>query len=304
MAGSTVWECELGGGGIFLNLGCILQEVEYVKQEAKLVYLLECLQKTAPPVLIFAEKQTDVDDVHEYLMSKDVDAVAVHGQKTQEERAEAIDQFKVCRAPQLQALDAVNDSVWSARRWTLENPCSDQADGLNPPGPGLQCFGHLRCAAAFLSRSEATSRGGGGGGAPWDERLQWRASLLWQCIQMTTLMGTQAGKADVLVATDVASKGLDFPDIQHVINFDMPSEIENYVHRIGRTGRCGKTGIATTFINKNQSESILLDLKHLLKEAKQRIPPVLMVSFHLSFVCHCFPDAYNICLTYWGNEDA
>lgn len=46
--------------------------------------------------------------------------------------------------------------------------------------------------------------------------------------------------------------------------------------RIGRTGRCGKTGIATTFINKNQSESILLDLKHLLKEAKQRIPPVLM----------------------------
>lgn len=48
------------------------------------------------------------------------------------------------------------------------------------------------------------------------------------------------------------------------------------VHRIGRTGRSGKTGIATTFINKNQSESILLDLKHLLKEAKQRIPPVLL----------------------------
>jgi len=87
----------------------------------------------------------------------------------------------------------------------------------------------------------------------------------------------QAGRKDVLVATDVASKGLDFPDIQHVINYDMPDEIENYVHRIGRTGRCGKTGIATTFINKNQSESILLDLKHLLQEAKQRIPPVLMV---------------------------
>ena len=70
-------------------------------------------------------------------------------------------------------------------------------------------------------------------------------------------------------------EGLDFPDIQHVINYDMPEEIENYVHRIGRTGRCGKTGIATTFINKNQSETVLLDLKHLLREAKQRIPPVL-----------------------------
>ena len=89
----------------------------------------------------------------------------------------------------------------------------------------------------------------------------------------------QGGDKDVLVATDVASKGLDFPNIQHVINYDLPNEIENYVHRIGRTGRSGKTGIATTFINKNQSESILLDLKHLLREAKQRIPPILLVGF-------------------------
>lgn len=57
----------------------------------------------------------------------------------------------------------------------------------------------------------------------------------------------------------------------------MPNEIENYVHRIGRTGRAGKTGVATTFINKNCDETTLLDLKALLKEAKQRIPPVLMM---------------------------
>lgn len=105
------------------------------------------------------------------------------------------------------------------------------------------------------------------------------------------------GKADVLVATDIASKGLDFNEIQHVINFDMPKEIEDYgesscvytilfnsvltffksitVHRIGRTGRSGKTGVATTFINRSCSEQILLDLKYLLREAKQRVPPVL-----------------------------
>lgn len=46
-----------------------------------------------------------------------------------------------------------------------------------------------------------------------------------------------AGQKDVLIATDVASKGLDFEGIQHVVNYDMPEEIENYVHRIGRTGR-------------------------------------------------------------------
>ena len=158
----------------------VIQEVEYVKQEAKIVYLLECLQKTAPPVIIFCERKGDVDDIHEYLLLKGVEAVSIHGGKDQSERNEAIQLYK-------------------------------------------------------------------------------------------------EGKKDVLVATDVAAKGLDFADIQHVINFDMPPEIENYVHRIGRTGRCGKTGVATTFINKSCEETTLLDLKHLLKEAHQRIPPVLMI---------------------------
>lgn len=48
----------------------------------------------------------------------------------------------------------------------------------------------------------------------------------------------------------------------------MPRDIESYVHRIGRTGRCGKTGLSTTFINRTQEIGILLDLKYLLKEAK------------------------------------
>ncbi len=59
----------------------VIQEVEYVKQEAKIVYLLECLQKTPPPVLIFCENKSDVDDIHEYLLLKGVEAVAIHGGK-------------------------------------------------------------------------------------------------------------------------------------------------------------------------------------------------------------------------------
>eukprot|EP00605_Chrysophyceae_sp_TOSAG23-4_P000505 GSChrysophyteH1.ASY1.ANO1.567.1 assembled CDS len=146
--------------------------------DSRVVYLLECLQKTAPPVIIFSDRKGDVDEIHEYLLVKGVAAASIHGDKSQAERNDAIRQYKECTK-------------------------------------------------------------------------------------------------DVLVATDIAAKGLDFPDIQHVINFDMPSEIENYVHRIGRTGRSGKTGVATTFINKDVPESALLDLKHLLIEAKQRVPPVL-----------------------------
>lgn len=83
-------------------------------------------------------------------------------------------------------------------------------------------------------------------------------------------------KKDVLVANDIASKGIDLQNIQHVINFDMPNEIEDYVHRIGRTGRGGSTGIATTFVDPTScSEAVLLDLKLLLAEAQQHIPSFL-----------------------------
>lgn len=156
----------------------VQQEVEYVKQEAKVVYLLECLQRTTPPVLIFAEKKQDVDAIHEYLLLKGVEAVAIHGGKDQEERSRAVQAFR-------------------------------------------------------------------------------------------------KQEKDVLVATDVASKGLDFPNVQHVINYDMPDDVENYVHRIGRTGRSGQAGLATTFVNKSTEQSVLMDIKHLLIEAKQKVPAFL-----------------------------
>ncbi|CAF0764395.1 unnamed protein product [Adineta steineri] len=157
----------------------VTQEIEYAMPEARVISLLSALQKTPPPVLIFAQRKQDVDAIHEYLLLKGVEAVAIHGGKDQVERFYAVEKFV-------------------------------------------------------------------------------------------------KGEKDVLCATDVASKGLDFPDIQHVINYDLPDDIENYVHRIGRTGRCGRGGLATTFINKTCDENILLDLKHLLIEAKQVVPPFLL----------------------------
>eukprot|EP00028_Trichosphaerium_sp_Am-I-7-wt_P001571 CAMPEP_0168521582 /NCGR_PEP_ID=MMETSP0405-20121227/8756_1 /TAXON_ID=498012 /ORGANISM="Trichosphaerium sp, Strain Am-I-7 wt" /LENGTH=237 /DNA_ID=CAMNT_0008542857 /DNA_START=27 /DNA_END=740 /DNA_ORIENTATION=- len=158
---------------ITVNVG---QEVEYVELEAKKAALLEALQKTPPPVLVFCRRTSDVDELYLYLLVQGVHACSLHPGKTQQERNEAVKQFR-------------------------------------------------------------------------------------------------KGQRDVMVATDIISKGLDFPGVQHVICYDMPREIEDYVHRIGRTGRMGGVkGIATAFIDRTCSVTILLDLKALLQEAEQPIP--------------------------------
>ena len=56
------------------------------------------------------------------------------------------------------------------------------------------------------------------------------------------------GKVDIIVCTNVAARGIDIDSVQHVINYDAPSSIVDYIHRIGRTGRAGKQGMATTFL--------------------------------------------------------
>ncbi|WP_044007329.1 DEAD/DEAH box helicase [Jannaschia sp. CCS1] len=67
-----------------------------------------------------------------------------------------------------------------------------------------------------------------------------------QSHRMRTLAGFRDGSITLLVASDVAARGLDIPNVSHVINYDVPSHAEDYVHRIGRTGRAGKTGVAIT----------------------------------------------------------
>ena len=68
------------------------------------------------------------------------------------------------------------------------------------------------------------------------------------------LKGFRDGLYSVLVATDVAGRGIDVPDVAMVVNYDMPHTIENYTHRIGRTGRAGRTGVAVTFLTMHDTE--------------------------------------------------
>lgn len=60
----------------------------------------------------------------------------------------------------------------------------------------------------------------------------------------------------ISVATAVAARGLDIPNVKHVINFDLPTDVEEYVHRIGRTGRVGNLGLATSFFNERNKNMV------------------------------------------------
>lgn len=79
----------------------------------------------------------------------------------------------------------------------------------------------------------------------------------------------KSGRTPILIATSVAARGLDIPAVKHVINYDLPQAIEDYVHRIGRTGRCGNLGKATSFYFHDEDSGMA---KALVKIFAQVIP--------------------------------
>ncbi|XP_077461382.1 putative ATP-dependent RNA helicase DDX4 isoform X2 [Stigmatopora argus] len=82
----------------------------------------------------------------------------------------------------------------------------------------------------------------------------------------------RTGKCPILVATSVAARGLDISDVQHVVNFDLPQNIDEYVHRIGRTGRCGNVGRAVSFYDPDVDGHLARSLITILSKAQQEVP--------------------------------
>jgi ATP-dependent RNA helicase RhlE len=72
----------------------------------------------------------------------------------------------------------------------------------------------------------------------------------------SALDGFRSGRHQILVATDLAARGLDVSSISHVVNFDMPGSVDDYIHRIGRTGRAAKTGDAFTLVTREDESSV------------------------------------------------
>ncbi|XP_071597653.1 probable ATP-dependent RNA helicase DDX43 isoform X5 [Heliangelus exortis] len=96
-----------------------------------------------------------------------------------------------------------------------------------------------------------------------------------QCDREQALDDFKTGKVRILVATDLASRGLDVHDITHVFNFDFPRNIEEYVHRVGRTGRAGRTGEAVTLVTRNDWR-FASELIEILERANQVVPNELI----------------------------
>ena len=122
--------------------------------------------------------------------------------------------------------------------------------GFEPP---VIVFVNQKKSADILSRSL--------------EKLGYKATTLHggksQDQREQSLHQLKTGIKEILVATDVAGRGLDIKDVSLVINYDMTKSIEDYTHRIGRTGRAGKSGIAITFLTPNDSE-VFYDLKQMI----------------------------------------
>jgi ATP-dependent RNA helicase RhlE len=89
-----------------------------------------------------------------------------------------------------------------------------------------------------------------------------------QSAREQALANFKNGKIHILVATDIAARGLDVEDITHVVNYDLPNEPESYVHRIGRTGRAGASGKAYSFCDRDE-RAFLVDIERLIR---MRIP--------------------------------
>jgi ATP-dependent RNA helicase RhlE len=109
------------------------------------------------------------------------------------------------------------------------------------------------------------------------EKRGYRAAALQgnmsQNQRQRAIEGFRDGKYDILVATDVAARGIDVSDISHVVNFDVPDTVDAYTHRIGRTGRAHKTGEAYTFVEPEQ-EPIVREIEKVLgaRIERRRVP--------------------------------
>lgn len=116
---------------------------------------------------------------------------------------------------------------------------------------------------------------------------------LTQQRRMTIMNKFKAGKLDILVATDVAARGLDISGVTHVYNYDIPQDPESYVHRIGRTGRAGHHGVSVTFVTPNEMDYLRV-IEHLTKKRMLPLKPPTEKEAFIGQVSSAFDDVQEL----------
>mmetsp|Transcript_1822 Transcript_1822/g.1844 ORF Transcript_1822/g.1844 Transcript_1822/m.1844 type:complete len:568 (-) Transcript_1822:179-1882(-) len=158
------------------------QLFQFVEEEEKIQKLHSILQEATGSTIVFLERKKAVDELLQILTKAEYNCIAIHGDKTQFDRNNAIEKFKL-------------------------------------------------------------------------------------------------GKVSILIGTDVIGRGIDFPNVSLIVNYDTPKNIDDYVHRIGRTGRCGNKGNSISFIN-NGNRAIINDLHQLLVRQSVQVPEFIREMFY------------------------
>lgn len=116
---------------------------------------------------------------------------------------------------------------------------------------------------------------------------------LTQQRRMAIMNKFKAGKLDILVATDVAARGLDISGVTHVYNYDIPQDPESYVHRIGRTGRAGHHGVSVTFVTPNEMDYLRV-IENLTKKRMSPMKPPTEKEAFIGQVSSAFDDVQEL----------
>mmetsp|Transcript_13383 Transcript_13383/g.25578 ORF Transcript_13383/g.25578 Transcript_13383/m.25578 type:complete len:496 (-) Transcript_13383:134-1621(-) len=153
-----------------------------------------------------------------------------------------------------QKFHALDDSEKDAKLWQLLEEF--------PEGSKVVAFGNTKRRVDHLAK--ACWNAGFGASAIHGDKTQAERNA--------ALAKFQAGEWPLMFATDVAARGLDIQGVTHVINYDMPRDVENYIHRIGRTARAGKSGISITFWNQTYDVACAPALAKIAREAAQEVP--------------------------------
>jgi ATP-dependent RNA helicase DDX3X len=237
---------------VFLSVGRvgstsenITQMVEYVEDMDKRSVLLDILHTHgAGLTLIFVETKRMADSLSDFLINQNFPATSIHGDRTQRERERALEMFRNGRCPILVAT-AVAARMYSS---------------FLPYTPNTRAQHQLMWQVLHVV-------------LPSPAQLVFNVPGFWNFLSVNTI--SYLSNSFNSCANQInSSGGLDIPNVTHVVNYDLPTDIDDYVHRIGRTGRAGNTGISTAFFNRG-NRGVVRDLIDLLKEANQDVPAFL-----------------------------